>query len=519
MVLRALKLTALLLIRSRSDGATFSGIQMRIQTILSSTLITVHLAVSTVAAEDNTVTREILAVGTAFETELIVRDSGTDGPVVLMTGGMHGNEPAGAAAARQIAEWPSKGMLVCIPRTNPPALDVSKRYTPDVADGEKNLNRNFVVKSDGVETRGQMAPHLWKLVEQFEPDWVLDLHEGYDFGRINDDSVGSSVIADRTESTREIARKMIEAVDKEIDEADKKFMLRGPPIAGSLTRAAIDSRGLPAMILETTFKSQSLAKRCRQHRLMVAHFMYGIGMIESVDLVDHFVPASEADQFNIAMYDDGGVSGRAFPALQRLWGKQDSVTIDRVCGADIRAGVLNQFDIICCSGGSGSAQSRSLQDTGRQEVSEFVNDGGHYVGICAGSYLACSGFSWGLGILDAKTKSNHWRRGRATLEMRLTDDGSQQFPRLSRDLPVLYANGPIIEPHNQPEIPDFVTLAIFADEVADNESPEGIMVGSPAIVRSTFGKGTVVCISPHPEQTPETDIIVRQLLKQLQSEK
>ena len=54
---------------------------------------------------------------------------------------------------------------------------------------------------------------------------------------------------------------------------------------------------------------------------------------------------------------------------------------------------------------------RTLGDEGRTRVKNFVENGGGYVGICAGSYLACANYSWGLKILDAKTKSPKWQRG------------------------------------------------------------------------------------------------------------
>jgi predicted deacylase/glutamine amidotransferase-like uncharacterized protein len=459
---------------------------------------------------DNLVREETLGRGTPFETKLLVRQAAEEGPIVLLTGGMHGNEPAGAAAAEQISRWPLlRGTLLCVPRTNPPALAAVKRYSPDVPQGERNLNRNFVVSESAVETKGLMAEQLWQLVEQFQPDWVIDLHEGTDFSRISN-SVGSSVIADRNEATREMARLMIEAVDAEIDIEDRKFTLRGPPIAGSLARASAEVRGIGSMILETTSKSQSLAVRCRQHRRMVATLLHQIGMVADTSVADRFVVPEHQPHWNVALYDDGGVGGNGIPAMLKLWGEQPNVTIDRVCGADIRAGVLDQFDVICCSGGSGSGQSRSLQDAGREEVRRFVEGGGSYVGICAGSYLACSGFSWGLGILDAKTQSSRWRRGRATLDIDLTDSGLDFFETATNRYPVRYANGPIIEPHHQDHLPDYEVLATFAGEVAENDTPGGIMVNSPAIVHSTFGAGRVLCISPHPEQSPDaTELILR----------
>ena len=89
------------------------------------------------AATANLVREETLGRSTPFETTLLVRQAAEDGPVVLVTGGMHGNEPAGAAAAEQIAEWPLlRGTLLCVPRTNPPALAACVEISRDVALGQ-----------------------------------------------------------------------------------------------------------------------------------------------------------------------------------------------------------------------------------------------------------------------------------------------------------------------------------------------------------------------------------------------
>ena len=63
------------------------------------------------------------------------------------------------------------------------------------------------------------------------------------------------------------------------------------------------------------------------------------------------------------------------------------------------------------SGGSGSRQANTIGLAGRENVQRFVKAGGGYVGICAGAYLACAGFNWGIGILNAKTPSSLWERG------------------------------------------------------------------------------------------------------------
>jgi hypothetical protein len=85
--------------------------------------------------------------------------------------------------------------------------------------------------------------------------------------------------------------------------------------------------------------------------------------------------------------------------------------------------------------------------------------------------------------------------------MQANEVGRKVFDYPQEQVTVHYHNGPLLVPAENPAIPDFETLAFFRTEVAENGSPPGIMVNSPAIVRSTFGKGRVLVSSPHPEQT------------------
>src|SRR5690606_19232669 len=118
-------------------------------------------------------------------------------------------------------------------------------------------------------------------------------------------------------------------------------------------------------------------------------------------------------------------------------------------------------------------------------------------------------------ILDAKTQSSRWRRGRATLDVDLTQSGLEFFETATGRYPVKYANGPIIEPHYQEHLPDYTVLATFAGEIAENDTPAGIMIDSPAIVRSGLVEGAVLCIRPLPVQSPDEHELVIRLTQKL----
>jgi glutamine amidotransferase-like uncharacterized protein len=181
---------------------------------------------------------------------------------------------------------------------------------------------------------------------------------------------------------------------------------------------------------------------------------------------------------------------------------------------EIRGGALQQFDLVIFTGGSGSRQAAALEEEGRRQVRSFVESGGGYLGICAGSYLACDGFSWGLKVLDAKTVSPKWQRGRGSVLMELTDEGRKILGE-RQTVEVRYHNGPILMPNASDLLSDYRPLAHFRTEVAENGTPKGVMVGSPAIVAGACGRGRVLCISPHPEQSAGLEDLVPRAVRWL----
>jgi predicted deacylase len=107
----------------------------------------------------------------------VITLAGAPGPVVLILGGVHGDEFEGAAAimrlARDLAPEDLCGRLILIPGTNAPAFASSSRCSP--LDGG-NLNRAFPGNPDGTPT-AMIADWLqsWMIPQC---DAVIDLHSG-----------------------------------------------------------------------------------------------------------------------------------------------------------------------------------------------------------------------------------------------------------------------------------------------------------------------------------------------------
>lgn len=411
--------------------------------------------------------------------KVTVTDSGKPGPTVMVViTAEHKSSDSAALALDQLRHWPlQQGRLICA-AVNAPA---------------ENSNTHADLLFPPAILAGTT------------PDWLVELHEIPSVSGSPPTSQQNTITPENTLLSAEIARQLISAANAEIETPARRFQLSDSRPLGSLIATPRDHSWIPrapeSLLIQTAQPGQSLAVRARHHRIIVASLLQHLKLIESTTVASQLVPAHHQQQFNIALLDDAGVAGRGVPSLLEIWSAEPEVTLHRVCGADIRGGCLSQFDLLCCSGGSGSQQASSLGENGRAAVRQFVTQGGDYVGICAGSYLACSGFSWGLGILDAKTKSSRWKRGRAELPLQLTPTGTQIFNTGPQTATIIYHNGPIIQPHEQPDVPDFEVLANFTAEVAQNETPAGIMIHSPAIVVGKFGQGEVLCISPHPEQS------------------
>ena len=224
------------------------------------------------------------------------------------------------------------------------------------------------------------------------------------------------------------------------------------------------------------------------------------------------VTADEKQPVRIALYDDNGVAGKGVPRMSEILGKTGDIQITIFKATDL-PGALQDKDAVIFTGGSGSKQGNSLGEAGRAEVQRFVREGGGYLGICGGAYLACSKFSWGLGLLDAQTVSPKWRRGAGQVQIEITPAGERlsSLPTERRD--VRYDNGPIIKPAGRTDLAPYEPLALFRTELAEHDTPVGAMVNTPAIVQSQFGKGRVIISSPHPEQTPGMEALVERAVR------
>lgn len=224
---------------------------------------------------------------------------------------------------------------------------------------------------------------------------------------------------------------------------------------------------------------------------------------------------SEKRTLEVAVFKDIGV-GPCFRDLVAVLRKQPDIHMTILNGEDVRQGALSHFDVFMVPGGAGRREARSLEATGEAEVKRFVQDGGCYVGTCAGCYLASNAKGY-LGLLPVGIRDRaHWQRGKTTLPIEFTPAGEEVCGVERPMANIVYHNGPVLDCRQAFEDPqlaqNLVPLAYFRDEIVAPGGQPGVMKGAPAMVLGRYGKGFVLGISPHPEQTPQLHKIIPRFL-------
>ena len=159
--------------------------------------------------------------------------------------------------------------------------------------------------------------------------------------------------------------------------------------------------------------------------------------------------------------------------------------------------------------GSGSGQAESLEESGRDSVRAFVYRGGGYLGICAGSYLASSDYTWSLHILNTRVVDKaHWDRGYGIVDVRFNNFGRELFALEQDTVAIEYRQGALMAPAYVDTLPGYIEAGVFESEIAVNGAPTGVMIGTTAFAFSVFGEGRVAAFSPHPEITPGYEYMV-----------
>jgi predicted deacylase len=147
-------------------------------------------------------------------------------PCTVILSATHGNEPAGFFALHRIIDSKpiiKQGKVFIIPSVNPCGLMANQRHNPL---GDYDINRGYPNKT-------YLNSQIKKFIDQ--ADWVIDLHEGYGFHKLDRRSVGSGVYPGNTKEAQDLTNQLITGINTSIKDVNKQFVtFKLPNVKGSL---------------------------------------------------------------------------------------------------------------------------------------------------------------------------------------------------------------------------------------------------------------------------------------------
>lgn len=184
-------------------------------------------------------------------TTMVVEHSGSPGPTVVITAGVHGDEVSGVAAARDVDQWLARrkrlvGRVVLFRCLNPGGLRLGRR----AFESGQDLNRAFPGKRRGTAAT-RVAWTIWQALSALKPAAVIDLHT---------DSPASVpyVLVDRAVCVKGTERRELEQRATDLARATGLFWLEEYPdseyrrfqLERSLAGAVMNTLRVPSITVE-----------------------------------------------------------------------------------------------------------------------------------------------------------------------------------------------------------------------------------------------------------------------------
>ncbi|MFA5012719.1 MAG: succinylglutamate desuccinylase/aspartoacylase family protein [Ignavibacteria bacterium] len=174
-------------------------------------------------------------------------------PKILIDAGIHGDEVAGIYACDTVMKYINvlEGTVGFIPRVNMAA------YQQNVRGVNIDLNQVFPGAENGTIYEENLAYDFMKFVEEFKPDYVINLHEAWTkfdekwYNRQKDKSFGQTFITNSETHADFLIRSHLN-VNKQINNPEYKFRIQYFPYkANHSMDNIIEKLKIPSYTVET----------------------------------------------------------------------------------------------------------------------------------------------------------------------------------------------------------------------------------------------------------------------------
>lgn len=217
---------------------------------------------------------------------------------------------------------------------------------------------------------------------------------------------------------------------------------------------------------------------------------------------DSITPVAEGKKIiKAAVYDDAGCWKESIMASEKLllW---IGCSVVHLNARYINMASLDSFDIILVPGGDMYQYAQYISAEGKMKISNFVQSGGGYIGICGGAYFASERVIWRgsqipmvplalfPGTATGPNNAIVPYPNYGMCKIRIVSTSHPVTLGSADSMAILYYWGPELQPRNDSDITILGTYAV---------------TGNPAMVAFTHGAGRVFLVGTHPEIEEDSD--------------
>ena len=189
------------------------------------------------------------------------------------------------------------------------------------------------------------------------------------------------------------------------------------------------------------------------------------------------------------------------------WGKilKDSpdVELTYLDGEDLRNGKLDGLDILVMPGGSSKKQYDSMkEEEGAEAIRRFIRGGGKYFGTCAGLSLLLEETNR-VALLPYRRIDGYYARGGGDVKVEFNEEWMGKLAITNANWSIRFHDGPVVTMTN--DIADIraEVMALCRNAVDEHgkkpTEQRDSMIGTPAFIYATCGKGEIIACNCHPE--------------------
>lgn len=203
----------------------------------------------------------------------------------------------------------------------------------------------------------------------------------------------------------------------------------------------------------------------------------------------------------IAIYSDQGVWEESVKATRKMF-QWMGYEVELIDANYINKKELDNFEILCFPGGDMFQYAQDISSEGKDDIRNFVSDGGGYIGICGGAYFASEKVVWQENELPMTPLGLFSGTAKGPIDEIIT------YPDYSMcEVNIVDSTHPVTKSE-----PDSVSVLYYWGPVLIPDKDNDINIlgrydkrNQPVMLAFNYSKGRVFLIGTHPEIEENSD--------------